>query len=70
MTWTHKGRVVGCDSRTPAGYGIWVGLRETQTMWISEYKLRYRKSDGYPVGGAKFPLYRLDVKSIEEENSK
>lgn len=61
---THKGKIIGCDSRTPDGYFADVQLRETKTLWVAHDGRRFRKHNGMPSGGVNFPRYRLDLSSI------
>lgn len=62
--WTHNGRVVGCDARTPPDYSRLILLRETRTMWIGYLAQRFSKRSGYPVPRKQFPRERLDLATI------
>ncbi len=61
---THKGLLVGCDSRTPDDYTRVVFLRETKLYWIDQYGTKYKKSTGRKPN-EQWPMYRLDMESIK-----
>ena len=64
---THKGDLVGCDARTPLDYRETIELRETANYWMAQngrWWTKYRKRDGYKTGEDKWPMFRLDLKSI------
>ena len=61
-TETHIGYLIGSDARTPDKHRVKVSLRETKLYWIHN-TIKYRKRDGRGVGD--WPLYRLDIDSIE-----
>lgn len=46
-----------------------VRLRETNTQWVSECGLRFRKSTGAAVGSAVWSSHRLELSSIREIQS-
>lgn len=62
---THVGYLVGCDARTSPGYKEEIGLRETKTFWVDKWGYKWRKKNGYRVGGDSFPVYRLDLSTIK-----
>jgi len=66
IVWTHEGRIVGCDARTPDGYSRLVRLRETKTLWIDANGQKWSKARlGIPAGSNVMPRYRLDLSSVQ-----
>ena len=61
---THVGKLVG-DSRAGGVMPI-VKLRETPKFWITEHGTKFRKNSGWPTGDDPFPMWHLDLKSIEQ----
>ncbi len=57
---THVGIITECYRPRE------VRLRETDTQWVSECGLRFRKSTGAAVGSGAWSANRLDLKSIRE----
>lgn len=57
---THVGTITECYRPRV------VRLRETDTWWVSECGLRFRKSTGAAVGSGVWSANRLDLKSIRE----
>jgi len=66
MKFTHEGFIVGVDARTPNGYKSKVLLRETKTMWITSRGHRFSKRSGWAVGSQVWPMYSLDLDSINQ----
>ncbi len=64
-TMTHKGYLVGTDSRTPDTFKMLVNLRETKMFWITEYDTKFRKATGRVVG-TDWPMHCLDLGSIKK----
>jgi len=63
---THKGTVVGCDSRLPPDWKQPRHLYATARWWCDEFGGRWNKVSGYPVPRQKFPLRRLVLETVEE----
>jgi hypothetical protein len=68
---THRGTVIGCDNQAPDGYAVNVSLRETATLWIVVGSLknlhhgaRYSKKNGHKSPRSKWPVFKLDLKSV------
>lgn len=61
-TMTHTGILEGCDARTPENCRVRRQLRETKLYWISQFRHRYSKKDGYATGD--WPMYKLNLASI------
>ncbi|CVG65447.1 hypothetical protein [Serratia marcescens] len=57
---THVGTITECYRPRE------VRLRETDTQWVSECGLRFRKGTGAAVGSGVWSANRLDLKSIRE----
>lgn len=60
---THIGNRVGIAYNK--GMFEQIKLRETAKFWVSEYKTKYCKLSGYPIG-EKFATFKLDIESIKE----
>ena len=59
---THIGMVVGMAYNR--GITREVKLRETKHYYISEYGVKYRKSDG-SIPGERFPILKLSISTIK-----
>ncbi|WP_225622046.1 hypothetical protein [Citrobacter koseri] len=62
-TMTHVGIITECYRPRE------VRLRETDTLWVSECGLRFRKATGAATGSGVWSANRLDLKSIREIKS-
>ncbi len=60
---THVGTITECYQPRE------VRLRETDTQWVSECGLRFRKATGAAAGSGVWSANRLDLKSIREIQS-
>lgn len=60
---THVGTITECCQPRE------VRLRETDTQWVSECGLRFRKATGAAAGSGVWSANRLDLKSIREIKS-
>ncbi|HAS1065204.1 TPA: hypothetical protein I3789_004638 [Enterobacter cloacae] len=60
---THVGTITECYRPRE------VRLRETDTQWVSECGLRFRKATGAAAGSGVWSANRLDLKSIREIKS-
>ncbi|MFO3759066.1 hypothetical protein [Klebsiella aerogenes] len=60
QTMTHVGIITECYQPRE------VRLRETDTQWVSECGLRFRKATGAAAGSGVWSANRLDLKSIRE----
>lgn len=60
---THVGTITECYQPRE------VRLRETDTQWVSECGLRFRKATGAATGSGVWSANRLDLKSIREIQS-
>lgn len=60
---THVGIITECYRPRE------VRLRETNTQWVSECGLRFRKDTGAAAGSGVWSAKRLDLKSIREIQS-
>lgn len=60
---THTGMIVGLAYNR--GITREVKLRETKKYYISEYGVKYRKSDG-GIPGERFPILKLSISTIKE----
>ncbi|EBG0062794.1 hypothetical protein QD671_004045 [Salmonella enterica] len=60
---THVGIITECYRPRE------VRLRETNTLWVSECGLRFRKDTGAAAGSGVWSANRLDLKSIREIQS-
>lgn len=60
---THEGIITECYQPRE------VRLRETNTQWVSECGLRFRKDTGAAAGSGVWSANRLDLKSIREIKS-
>lgn len=61
---THRGTLVGADSRTRRGYRRTVEMRENKRFYVLCTGEKYRKTNGSHVSTSAFPLYRLDLESV------
>lgn len=60
---THVGIITECYRPRE------VRLRETDTQWVSECGLRFRKATGAEAGSGVWSANRLDLKSIRKTQS-
>ena len=61
---THKGKLKGdarAGGRTPK-----VMLRETANFWVDSTGVKYRKIDGWPAGSGHWPMWMLDLETVEK----
>lgn len=63
-TYTHTGIFHGADGRTPKDFKRRAVLRETKKYWITSLGKRFSKNFG--SGPGQWPLYRLDLDTIEK----
>jgi hypothetical protein len=64
---THAVMLRGCDNRTPDGFKQRIKVRELKTYFVDSGGTRYDKKTGF-VKGQKWPLYYLDLETLESLN--